>query len=285
MRKVILFALTLLLLSQAANSAELRHGVSFDMPDGLKELNPCKLPSSDQRISPIAVFFNDEGLKLQFYLLNDKMFPKNTELTLDLKQTFGSEHKKVIRDGANFGEYFSFIEVSSNSSEDSGFATYFSRERNGWRLMLEVDFIGNDQKQKIIHVLKTLEFQDDFGSVKSTNQNMSTWSNPNFIPGCDEGNEPNIIFEQPMAYPIEANLKGYEANIEVEFDIDKKGFVTEIRYEEDSWKVDYFKESINNYLKNARFQVKLEDGKSVPQKNIKRGYNFEVEPSSRKRRR
>lgn len=287
MGKSIFFISTLFLLSQTANSTELRHGVTFEAPDVASELNPCKLPSPSRGMLAITFYSDDEGLTLKFYLLDDKAFPSNEVLTSSLQKKLEKSYEKVELGSKDFGEYFDYVEAGSFSPSGAGLATYFSKERNGWRLMLEAGFMGKEHKAMINRLLKTVELQDNLGSVRSTNQDMSNWSSPNsdFIPTCDDESEANIFFNQQMEYPVRANLKGLEANIEVEFDIDEEGFVTDIRYAQDSWKVEYFKESIYNYLKNARFQVKLENGKTVIQKSLKKKYNFEIQASSRTDRR
>ncbi|AKE51414.1 energy transducer TonB [Kangiella geojedonensis] len=287
MGKSIFFISTLFLLSQTANSTELRHGVTFEAPDVASELNPCKLPSPSRGMLPITFYSDDEGLTLKFYLLDDKAFPSNEVLTSNLQKKLEKSYEKVELGSKDFSEYFDYVETGSFSPSGAGLATYFSKERNGWRLMLEAGFMGKEHKAMINRFLKTVEFQDAFGSVRSTNLDMSKWSDSasGFVPHCGDSGNPKIIFSQPLKYPAKAHLRGYETSVDVDLDIDEEGFVTDIRFNEDSWKDDYFKESVNHYLKNARFQVKLENGKPVIQKSLKNKYNFEIQASSRTRRR
>lgn len=69
-------------------------------------------------------------------------------------------------------------------------------------------------------------------------------------------------------YPSSAKRKGIELEIMVEFNIDRNGLVKDIQFESKS-KVNYFRNSIRNAMKNWRFLPAKENGRAVESKMSK----------------
>lgn len=283
MRKALFFGFIMLLLPKVASSTELRHGVSFDLPDGLVELNPCDLPEPSSKIIPIAIFSSAENSKIKLYLLKHDWLPNNDEL-LDSLLKSNEKKYEVIREGeASYKEDMLFMSAEGSLNKKPNIGTFLLGQQDGYRLMIETEYYGVEQKEELDAILKSLELTDEFPSVTSTNQNLLQWttSSSEWAPDCrEEKSQPLQFFAKPVIYPVKALIKGKEGEIEVEYVVDNDGFITDIVYKGEN--ATYFGREVERHMKSARYQIKLEKGVPVRQRNVKRALKFYIEDSSKR---